>query len=95
MRRIADVLATAGVPVPNGWTLREAADITSACGKLVVVGWGINPNGDPEGWVASFDPNASVPAATTWGLVVMALLLATAGTLITRPHGLCGVGPLV
>lgn len=95
MRRIADVLANAGVHVPNGWILREAADITSACGKLVVVGWGINPNGDPEGWVASFDPNVSVPATSTWGLVVMAIVLATAGTLLTRPYRLLGTGQLI
>jgi len=37
----------------TGWTLSEARDI-SPDGR-VIVGWGINPSGKQEAWIASLD----------------------------------------
>ncbi len=55
MRRLQDVLTADGVNL-DGWTLRFATDV-SADG-LTIVGWGTNPEGQIEGWVATLPPQA-------------------------------------
>lgn len=55
MRRLQEVLAAEGVNL-DGWTLRSATDV-SADG-LTIVGWGTNPEGQIEGWVATLPPQA-------------------------------------
>jgi len=57
MRRLQDVLTADGVNL-DGWTLRSATDV-SADG-LTVVGWGTNPEGQTEGWVATLPSPAPV-----------------------------------
>ena len=52
MRSLKSMLAAAGTTGLAGWTLRSANAI-SADGK-VVVGTGINPSGNTEGWIVRF-----------------------------------------
>ncbi|MCZ7631968.1 MAG: hypothetical protein M5U20_00605 [Phycisphaerales bacterium] len=54
MRRVTDVLAELGVAVPPGWYLLAAYGV-SADGRTIV-GGGINPAGNSEGWVAYLGP---------------------------------------
>lgn len=58
----------------TGWTLVEALDL-SADG-LVVAGWGINPLGQTEGWVASMRTSvAAVPTPSTLPVLLGGALL--------------------
>ncbi len=58
----------------TGWVLQEALGL-SADG-LVIAGWGINPNGETEGWVASLRSSAvAVREPSTFALLAGALLL--------------------
>ncbi|MBM4030191.1 MAG: PEP-CTERM sorting domain-containing protein [Planctomycetes bacterium] len=50
MRRLADVLAGDYGLTLTGWTLEEAWGV-SADG-LVFAGWGTNPSGQTEAWIA-------------------------------------------
>jgi probable HAF family extracellular repeat protein len=52
MRRLADYLAAKGVIVPEGWVLRYANSATVNNGVMTIVGAGINPDGNPEAWIA-------------------------------------------
>ena len=52
MRRLADHLAEKGAYVPPGWTLRYANGVTVNNGVVSIAGWGINPNGGTEPWIA-------------------------------------------
>jgi hypothetical protein len=53
----------------SGWTLTEATGI-SADGRTIV-GYGVNPSGDQEGWIAVPEPP---PAALVFaGLAALAL----------------------
>jgi hypothetical protein len=83
MQRLADVLAALGAPA-TGWTLWRATGI-SGDGSLVV-GYGLNPLGAEEGFVASLAAPA-VPALGPVGLAVAALLLLAAGSwcILLRP----------
>ena len=54
MRRVTDVLAERGVTIPPGWYLLVAYGV-SADGRTIV-GAGINPAGNSEGWVAYLGP---------------------------------------
>ena len=52
MRRLQDVLVgDLGLDL-TGWTLRYACDISDD--GLTIVGWGINPEGNREGWIVTF-----------------------------------------
>lgn len=57
MQAVSDWLADAGVTVPTGWTL-ESGEATNVDG-LVVVGYGENPAGDYEAWLARVAPTGS------------------------------------
>jgi probable HAF family extracellular repeat protein len=57
MQDVADWLSAAGVTMPAGWTLREAA-ATNADGS-VVVGIGSNASGNDEAWLARVSPLGS------------------------------------
>ncbi|MDQ7012841.1 MAG: GC-type dockerin domain-anchored protein [Planctomycetota bacterium] len=53
-RWLADVLDEHGIETHHGWYLYKASAV-SADGRTIV-GWGINPDGDGEGWVAYLGP---------------------------------------
>ena len=53
MRRLADYLAERGTIVPAGWILRYANGVTVSNGVVTFAGWGVNPNGETEAWVAA------------------------------------------
>lgn len=54
MRPLATVLKERGVNVPEGWILRMAYDITVWNGKVIIVGWGNNPERGGEAFRAEF-----------------------------------------
>lgn len=56
IRPLRDVLQDQGLDL-TGWTLSEARDV-SADG-LTLVGSGINPDGNPEAWIAVLSPQGS------------------------------------
>lgn len=60
MRRLADVLTQEYGLDLAGWRLVEARGISAvnAAGEFTVVGDGVNPAGQPEGWVALLSPTA-------------------------------------
>jgi uncharacterized membrane protein len=51
MRSLKDVLEQAGADI-QGWEIQRAVAISSD--RTTIAGNGINPNGNPEGWVAKF-----------------------------------------
>jgi uncharacterized membrane protein len=60
MRKLAAVLAEEyGLDVA-GWTLVDARGVSNVngSGEFTIVGAGINPSGNPEGWVAKLSPTA-------------------------------------
>jgi probable HAF family extracellular repeat protein len=66
MRRLADVLTEHGLDVSD-WTLEEATGL-SASGRTVV-GWGTNPSGGTEGFIATLPARAiPVPSVGPFGL---------------------------
>ena len=54
MRWLTDVFDEHGVVVPDGWSLSRAYAV-SADGRTIV-GYGVNPQGNTEGWVAYLGP---------------------------------------
>jgi uncharacterized membrane protein len=68
MRSLQQVLADAGVNV-SGWTLSTAMGI-SADGKTIV-GYGTDPSGYTEGWVATIPEPACLSLLALGGLAVM------------------------
>jgi probable HAF family extracellular repeat protein len=60
IQRLFEVLVANGATGLNGWTLEYAFDISSD-GKWVV-GYGINPNGSPEAFLADIS-SVPIPAA--------------------------------
>jgi probable HAF family extracellular repeat protein len=68
MRKIKDILVDAGLNL-TGWTLAEASGI-SADG-MTVVGWGYDPSGNIEGWVATLPEPATLLLLALGGLVVL------------------------
>ncbi|MFO1434171.1 MAG: hypothetical protein U1F76_29485 [Candidatus Competibacteraceae bacterium] len=95
MRSLLDVLVTSGLDL-TGWWLTEATAI-SADG-LTIGGYGRNPAGLAEGWIATLEP-ALVPeiqatmATTGLALLVGGLLLLGEGTWYRRSPagGLSGI----
>ena len=69
MRRLADALSEHGLDL-SGWTLQRATGL-SASGRTVV-GWGTNPSGDTEGFVATLParviptPSLGSSASLSW-----------------------------
>ena len=80
MRELDAVLASGGVDL-TGWVLSQATGI-SADG-LTIVGYGTNPSGFFEAWIAVIADPASVPIGPGVGGLTM-LLLATGGVLKLR-----------
>jgi hypothetical protein len=76
LQRLQDVLTAHGYDL-TGWTLEEATDL-SRSGRTIV-GWGTNPGGQTEGWVARLPlPPTRVPALGRRGLALLTLLLLAA-----------------
>jgi uncharacterized membrane protein len=82
MRFLDVVLTDLGLDL-TGWTLGEATGISND--GRVIVGEGLNPNGDIEGWIANLGDTEQVPALGPVALSVLAGLLAATGGL--RPSG--------
>ena len=57
MRRVDTELLLRGVIVPLGWVLNQASGV-SADGT-VIAGWGVNPAGQSEAWIAVIPEPAS------------------------------------
>ena len=70
VRFIFDVLEADGLDL-TGWTLKRATGISDD--GLVVVGEGINPDGNEEAWIADL---SFIPEPTTCALALAALCLA-------------------
>ena len=68
VRSLQDVLSSLDLDL-EGWTLQEAQGI-SADG-LTIVGWGINPDGFKEAWVATV-PEPGTGLLVAFGLVALA-----------------------
>lgn len=61
--RLADVLTATGVSIPGGWTLTAARDITVINNVVSICGYGTNPSGQTEAWIARYAlPPACDPA---------------------------------
>jgi probable HAF family extracellular repeat protein len=80
MERLADRLASEGLDL-TGWTLVDARGV-SASGRTIV-GWGTNPTGQTEGFVATLAQDGGPPPVPTAsglarGLLAAALLAAAA-----------------
>jgi uncharacterized membrane protein len=71
MQSVQDILVAAGINL-QGWDLQYAMDV-SANGNIIV-GIGLNPNGDREAWLADFSP-APEPATIANAAVLIGALL--------------------
>ncbi|MFO0840469.1 MAG: protein kinase [Phycisphaerae bacterium] len=62
VERLADVLAEYGVSIPAGWVLNVAVDVTINGNVISLCGDGINPDGNPEAWIARYTlPSPACP----------------------------------
>jgi len=69
------------LPEGSSWVLQVAHDINDAGW---IAGWGVNTD-DPEDALHAFvliPEGSPIPAVSEWGLIVMSLLVLTAGTLV-------------
>jgi probable HAF family extracellular repeat protein len=83
VRELDTVLTDLGLDL-SGWTLSSARDVSDD--GRVIVGWGTNPSGQPEGWIAVLaDPEVPQVPALSPGFQI-ALIALMAGLLVT---GLC------
>lgn len=85
MRNLIDVLVELGLgPQIEGWDLEEARAV-SADG-LTVVGWGYNPDGNEEAWVAYLGQPSlvEIPTSSHGALFLFGTLLAGAALLTLR-----------
>jgi len=78
MRRLLDVLTNDYGLNLSGWTLRQALAISQ--NGNVIVGWGINPAGQTEGWIADLAPNVEIdrgasPVVISWSTNAAGFLL--------------------
>jgi hypothetical protein len=83
MERLADRLTSEGLDL-GGWTLVQATGV-SASGRTIV-GWGTNPSGQTEGFVATLAAPAAIPSLGAGGATLAGLLLLAAGLLAGRPR---------
>ncbi|MCC7475430.1 MAG: hypothetical protein IT425_08545 [Pirellulales bacterium] len=68
IRDLQDVLVNEyGVSIPAGWLLRDATAL-SPDGRFIV-GYGNNPDGKIEAWLADIGPEVPEPAAMLLGLI--------------------------
>lgn len=81
LQRLADVLAAEGLDL-GSWTLRRATGV-SRSGRTVV-GWGTNPGGDTEGFVARLPEPTAVPASGPHMLALLGVLLTACPLLLSR-----------
>jgi probable HAF family extracellular repeat protein len=72
MRDLRDVLISQGDDL-TGWSLIESLDV-SADGRSIV-GRGINPAGQEEGWLARLGPQQVVPESSTLSLLALGLVV--------------------
>jgi probable HAF family extracellular repeat protein len=72
MRSLRDLLLPDAGNALDGWTL-DTVNAISADGQTVV-GWGVNPNGQHEAWVARL--GQSVPEPASWVLVGITVAVA-------------------
>lgn len=85
MRNLLDVLVDLGLgPAMTGWDLETATAISPD--GLTVGGWGYNPQGDVEAWLAYLgEPSVvEIPALSISGSVLFAAFLALASLLALR-----------
>ena len=85
MRNLVDVLEGLGLgPQTNGWDLEQATAI-SPDGRTVG-GWGYNPEGEWEAWLAYLgEPSVvEVPSSSQTGLVLFAAFLAVTALVSLR-----------
>jgi probable HAF family extracellular repeat protein len=68
IQSLKDILTNCG-PDLTGWTLRRATGV-SADG-LTIVGYGINPQGDTEAWIAIIPEPATILLFSLGGLALM------------------------
>jgi probable HAF family extracellular repeat protein len=76
MRELDALLETMGLDL-SGWTLTTALDISDD--GRVIVGFGTNPSGDTEGWIAVLNEPEAVPPLSPVGLAALCTLLGLAG----------------
>jgi probable HAF family extracellular repeat protein len=82
MQRLADVLTDHGLDL-SGWTLEQATGL-SASGRTIV-GWGTNPSGDTEGFVATLPARViPTPSLGRSGLALLAATLIAAASAAVR-----------
>ena len=84
-RRLVDVLTDLGVDVA-GWDLRQARAVSDD--GRTIAGWGLNPSGQSEAWVATIPtPAALTPALTPVAIATLLLVLGAIGAalLATTP----------
>lgn len=80
MRSVADWLKSYGVRVPRGWQLEVATDVVVNGSQVTVVGWGRNPAGEAEAWIAEAPmPKGLSPSAQIF-LSVCPLLVVVGAT---------------
>lgn len=85
MRNLVDVLVELGLgPAMAGWNLDQA--IAVSADGLTVTGWGYNPFGDEEPWVAYLGQPSlvEIPTASNAALALFGALLAVAGLVALR-----------
>ncbi len=85
MRNLVDVLVELGLgPAMAGWSLEQA--IAVSADGLTVTGWGYNPAGDEEAWVAHLGQPSlvEIPTASNSALVLFGAFLAVAGLVALR-----------
>jgi probable HAF family extracellular repeat protein len=75
MRELDVVLTDLGLDL-TGWTLHGADDISDD--GRVIAGYGTNPSGHREAWIAIIDEPQAVPTLSQWGLIALGMLLLTA-----------------
>lgn len=85
MRNLVDVLVELGLgSAMAGWSLEQA--IAVSADGLTVTGWGYNPAGDEEAWVAHLGQPSlvEIPTASNAALALFGVLLAVAGLVALR-----------